>query len=209
MQHRLAQLPSRSVKTPSLIQATAFRLAPKQRPVPVLQGFQMRQQAICYDTSERYFLSTDSITYYSNDPVLTPDGHVLLSGEYAKWNGDWDYKGYLLKADQKGNVVWLRTYDSLHHQEPFHFINYQKVLSLKDGTVFLAGRTNNRQGENYDIIFTKLDANGDVIWNRLYKSRLWTPGNGSADYWVPHETKEDPFTGDIYVSAAFWGEGAA
>lgn len=205
--NRLAQVPSLFTSNHTPLQASSYAYRKRGIGSPVPNPSSRLQEARCSDTSERFFLVRDSVSFYTNSPALTKDGHVLISGEYSKWNGYSDDKAFLLKTDQKGNVIWLKTYDSLHHVAPYHYINYQKVLELKDGSIFLAGRTNSQTGENDLIIFTKTDAQGNLIWSRLYKSRLWTRGNGSADYWAPHEVKEDPASGDIYISAAFWDSG--
>ncbi|TCJ17706.1 gliding motility-associated C-terminal domain-containing protein [Flaviaesturariibacter flavus] len=204
--HLLAQLFSPRTYTPAPLTAArgGMRRGKALRQAAPVAG-PGRFAAVCSDTSSRVFLQTDSITFYSNDPYLTRDGHILLSGQYSKWNGTLTNKGFMQKTDQKGNTVWLHTYDSLRSLQRYNYINYTKVLELRDGSLFLVGRTNRTSGSNDDIIFTKTDAQGNIIWTKLYKSRLWPrAGNGSSDYWVPHEVKEDPQTGDIYISNTFW-----
>ena len=169
------------------------------------------QQVSCMDTSERFFLKNDSIVFYTYDPTLSADGHVLLSGEYIKWvasEGYQDAKGFVMKTDQKGNIIWLHTYDTLANHSPHHFLSYYKIKELKNGSILLVGLTSKHDETlNDPVIITKIDPSGNMIWSKTYKSRFWTNGDGSADYYVAHEIQEDPQTADIYISGKFWGAG--
>jgi gliding motility-associated-like protein len=81
------------------------------------------------------------------------------------------------------------------------------MTELSDGSIILAGNTNNYATENDDVIITKLTTNGDIIWNKIYKSRFWGNGNGSTDYFYIQQIKSDPVSGEIYFCGPFWTEG--
>ena len=205
--HSISQLRVRNFQNREFIQSPQ-RLPPvTSLPSAYTSSIERLQQTLCYDTSERFYLKNDSIVFYTYDGQVSKDGNLLISGEYAKWSGDWDYKGFLLKTDPKGNIIWLNTYDSLYHTMPFHQISYYKMQELKDGSIFLIGITYNYQTQNEDVICTKTDASGNIIWSKIYKSRLWTFGSGSADYYYAQQIKEDPKTGEIYICGKFWGVG--
>lgn len=163
------------------------------------------EQSVCYAISGRNFLFQDSILMYTGDPSLTADGNVIVSGEYA------DYStlplvsagGFCMKTDLQGNIIWAKLFDSAVHKK-FGYINYTKSLELSDGSILLAGRTSNDIYVNADFILTKLDKNGNLIWTKTYQSRLWQGFNGSGDYFVLNDLKEDKSTGDIYFVGSHW-----
>jgi gliding motility-associated-like protein len=164
------------------------------------------QATTCYDSSSRFFLRKDSTTYYVADYKRLSDGNLLLSGEYLN---DYDYfknKGFLMKCDEKGNIFWTRLYDSLNHVN-YSFIDYYKILELKDNSLIAAGSTLNSQTGNHDLIITRTDKNGNLLWSKIYKSRLWTNGNGSADYYYISQMIQDQQSGDVYITGSHWVEG--
>jgi gliding motility-associated-like protein len=91
------------------------------------------------------------------------------------------------------------------NQHPFHV----QVIELKDGSLVMVGRTNNPVTGNDDIIVTKTTNAGVIIWNKTYKSRLWTSGNSSTAYFSVQEIKQDPYSGDLFICGNFWRQGRA
>lgn len=155
---------------------------------------------ICHDTSERFFLRNDSIAFYGTDPLETADGNILLCGEYGVLKPPYANSGFLMKLGYDGQVLWYKTYDSLNRSNT-HFIDYYKMVELNDGSIFLAGTTDNQTTGHHDLILTKTDNSGNLIWSKVYQSRLWataTKGNGTMDKYYIQQIKQDPYTGNVY-----------
>ncbi|MFT3909332.1 MAG: gliding motility-associated C-terminal domain-containing protein [Ferruginibacter sp.] len=168
-----------------------------------------KTNSICHDTSGRIILINDTVVYYTKDPYPTADGNYLLSGQYILNLPPYTKGGgFLLKFDINGNILWHKIYDSLNNTG-YNFLNYYNVMELRDGSIFLAGSTNNQITGNDDLVFTRLDNAGNLVWSKVYKSRLWGNGSGSADYYYVQQMKEDPVTGEIYITGPFWVAGSS
>jgi hypothetical protein len=160
----------------------------RSRPKSYVNEF-FRQTATCYDTSRRFYLANDSLFFYPRDPVVTKDGNLLITGQCGKKNPPYYNGGFLIKTDTYGNVLWGHIYDSLGHKG-YSYVNYVQVIELNDGSLAMVGRTNNPVTGNDDIIVTKTTSAGVIIWNKSYKSRLWTSGNSSTAYFSVQEIKQ-------------------
>lgn len=180
--------------------------APAQR-VNSLSDFIQRTNSICYDTSSRFFLDNDSLIFYVQHPVRARDGNLFICGQYTNYT-DGNGGGFVMKCDNNGNLIWDRLYDSADAVN-MHYFNFHHTLELQDGSILLAGYTNNEVNGNDDLVLIRTNANGAVIWNKRFYSRFWTNGNGSADYFYFQEVKQDPFTGDIYFIGPHWTDGKA
>jgi hypothetical protein len=163
---------------------------------------------ICFDTSERFFIQNDTITYYTRSPYKTKDGNLLLVGEYATYSASAGLHsgGSLMKVDEKGNIIWSRLYDSSATKTPW-YLYYYRVIELADGSIVMAGGINNNIADNDDFIVTKTNSVGQITWSKTYTSRFWGRGHGSADYFRMQQIKQDPSTGDIYICGTFWVSG--
>lgn len=164
-------------------------------------------QTICYDTSSRYYFKSDSAELYSYTPVATRDGNLLVSGLYSLRNNSNKDGAYLMKMDYRGNILWCKVYDSTNHLG-YSTINFNHITELADGTLMLGGVTNDLVTQNYNLLLMHTDANGNILWHQSYKSRVWTPGHGSSDYFYIQQMKQDPYnTGSLYVCGPFWADG--
>jgi gliding motility-associated-like protein len=180
------------------------KLQIKKKPVPNLS---QRPNTTCYDSSGRSFLVKDSVHLYVHGVSKTSNGLLLISGTFSDWHGNVTRnKAYVLKSDESGNVLWAKTYDSLNHLS-YSTIYYYKTLELQSGNLILVGKTNNLITSNEDLLVTKTDNAGNIIWSKTYKSTVWTNGNGSADYYYAQQIKEDLQTGDVYLTGPHWARG--
>jgi gliding motility-associated-like protein len=192
---------------------TALRSRQKLASIQQLPTIGNRQTSplseVCYTISGRDFLYQDSLILWTGDPTFTADGNVIVSGEFA------DYStagigsvlidgGFCMKTDMEGNVIWAKLYDSTAHTD-FDYMNYFKSIELRNGSILLAGRTTNKFSKNDDFVLTMLDNNGNIIWLKTYESKFWQGFNGSGDYFLLQDLKEDPTTGEIYFVGAHWG----
>lgn len=182
---------------------TPFRKNPLPKP------YQQRPENLssCIDTSSRTILFKDSTHFFMTFPSKTRDGNFITSGEYYNyWQTANPDMGYAMKFDPYGNVLWANTYDSAGHAL-YQLINYYNSLELADGSILLTGTTVDHASENDDIIITKLNAGGQIIWTKTYYSRVWTHGNGSADAFFVQSIKQDPLNGNIYITSPSWAMG--
>ncbi|MBC8034490.1 MAG: gliding motility-associated C-terminal domain-containing protein [Chitinophagaceae bacterium] len=186
-------------RSPKIQNSQGSASTPVQRSAPTA--------AYCYDTSGRFFLLKDSMVYWSEATTLAADGKILISGEYRINKPPYNLTGgYLMKCNDTGAVDWIQHYDSSNHIG-YSYIAYYRVTELKDGSILMAGITPNDVSDNDDIILTRVDNAGNIIWSQTYNSRFWTRGRGSADYFYIQELKQDPFTTDVYLTATHWALG--
>lgn len=167
------------------------------------QGYNL-PGTLCHDTSARFFLKNDSLTFYTRDPYKTADGNLLLTGLFYSLLPTYHQGGYLMKTDYDGNMLWLKTYDTINPMT-LNSIDYFRVLELRDGSILLAGWSNTRSSIDPDLIITKTDKSGNLIWSKVFKSNLWgSGGTGTSGSYYVQQMKQDPFTGDVYLAGPFW-----
>jgi gliding motility-associated-like protein len=184
---------------------SAYKPSHQQR--NILSSARTAGGANCQDTSSRIAIVKDSIHFYVTNPATTRNGDLLVSGEYYNyWDTVSSSKGFLIRTDKYGHVRWAKLYDSLNHVN-YHYLNYYNLIELNDGSILLAGSSTDRSSENDDMVLTKVDANGNIIWSREYYARTWQRGNGSADWFYIMQMKQDAATGDIYLSSGSWAGG--
>lgn len=167
----------------------------------------------CNDTSGSFYYRKDSTVFYVGDMVPASDGSIMMCGQCSEISQNGGIyrntdRGYLMKCDSAGNVKWIRLYDSVITKQ-FDYINYTKLTELRDGSWIMGGYTPASDGSyNTALIFTRTDAEGGIIWSKVFKSKLWTTGNGSGSYYDLRAIKQDvPGDGDVYVSGSHWSEG--
>ena len=174
-----------------------------QVPTPSSINNFTKVSSICQDTSSRFFLRNDTLTYYPKSPVVTADGNLLISGIYfvrlPPFNKN---RAFLMKCTPAGDVIWNKAYDSLN-QVSQGFINYLKILELQDGSIVLGGVSGYAPNGNVQLLLTKTDPTGNIIWSKIYTSRLWGNGSGSSDYYFLQQLKQDSSSGDIYLAGSF------
>lgn len=102
--------------------------------------------------------------------VLTPDGDLVVGGATAvlgAGNNTW-----LRKYAPTGDVLWTRTYDGAASSNDAT----QAVAVTADGYIYAAGHEA-APGESNNIWLGKYDADGNLLWSRLYSGAA-----GGADY---------------------------
>jgi len=109
------------------------------------------------------------------DMIINSHGEIFLSGESnsnasgEKTESNYGYSNiWVLKLDAQGNIIWDKTIGS----EGF---NSRGRLSIDNNIVYVIAssedfssgtQTENTNGE-YDIWVTRLDNNGNIIWDRM------------------------------------------
>ncbi|MEW6365018.1 MAG: hypothetical protein AB1714_10310 [Acidobacteriota bacterium] len=94
----------------------------------------------------------------------TKDGGYIVAG-YVSPKSSWDYQALVMKLDKNGNIVWQKTYGG---QESLA----RSIQQTTDGGYIVAIEVYYTQSYGQgDIWLLKLDANGNITWQKKYGSR--------------------------------------
>jgi predicted secreted protein len=102
----------------------------------------------------------------ANSIQETSDGGFIVAGETQSFGaGSSDY--WVLKLDADGNVIWQKAYggDSVEVA--------RSIQETSDGGFIVAGRTYSYGASNYDGWVLKLDASGNVDWQKTYEGSYY------------------------------------
>lgn len=91
--------------------------------------------------------------------IRTNDGNYVISGLCGE--SIYDRSGFLIKLNQYGDTMWCKEYE-------YFDWNKVDVVQSNDGTYALLGSTNSLGAGWSDIIFTKVDQNGNEIVTKTY-----------------------------------------
>lgn len=92
---------------------------------------------------------------------VTPDGGYVIAGNASSF-GSGSFDAWCLMLDASGAPVWQRTYGG-----PSYDI-FAAVRATGDGGCVVAGYTSSFGAGAFDAWCTKLDAYGNVIWQKTY-----------------------------------------
>ncbi|MFQ5343267.1 MAG: hypothetical protein ACE5F6_17140 [Anaerolineae bacterium] len=147
----------------------------------------------------------------------TADGGYVVSGSTDSY-GDPNGEAWILKLDQFGNIEWQKTYGGTGDE---YIID---IKQTGDGGYIGAGWTTSFGAGQMDFWVLKLDANGNIEWEKTYggtrREQGWSVepttdggyivaggtlsfGAGGADYWV----LKLGANGDIEWQRAYGGNG--
>jgi len=171
----------------------------------------------------------------ANSIAITPDGGYVVAGESESSDGDvssskGDNDYWIVKLDAFGGLEWERSYGGSHYDVA------NSIAITSDGGYVVAGTSQSGDGDRsegkgiYDVWIIKLDAFGEIEWERSYGSHAEdgansiaiTPdggyvvagqnrastgdvgeNNGRYDYWI---LKLDAF-GDLEWERSYGGSG--
>jgi predicted secreted protein len=91
----------------------------------------------------------------------TSDDGYILAGE-TKSFGAGDYDAWVLKLDASGNTAWQKTYGGSMYDMA------SSIQQTSDGGYILAGNTDSFGAGGRDTWILKLDASGNVAWQKTY-----------------------------------------
>jgi len=111
---------------------------------------------------------------YANSVAATPDGGFLLAG-YTFGNSQ--NSSWILKTDASGNQQWQKKLNEGTNSQAV------SILSNEDATFLVLGYTT---GAGLDGLVTKVDANGNILWVKLY-------GGSGDDYFTSAVKTTDGF----------------
>ncbi len=127
------------------------------------------------DTSFNYWVKTyggsgdDRIT----DIKVLPDGSMIMVGSTTSF-GAGDRDVWVLRLDKNGNVKWQKTYGGSKR-------DWASAVALApNGDVIVAGVTDSFGAGGDDVWVLRLDANGNVKWQKTYGGSKWDEANAVA-----------------------------
>jgi hypothetical protein len=98
---------------------------------------------------------------YTSPVQQTLDGgYIVVGWTYSFGNGGVDL--WLFKLDENGDIVWQKTYGGTGNEYGWF------VQQTSDGGYIVVGETTSSGAGNADAWVIKLDANGNVTWQKTY-----------------------------------------
>jgi hypothetical protein len=88
------------------------------------------------------------------------DGGYIFTGQTTSTGTPGDT--YLVRTDANGNSLWTKTYGGSNNDEG------KFVLANSDGTFTISAETNSNAQADSNVQVMKVDANGSVIWSKIY-----------------------------------------
>jgi uncharacterized delta-60 repeat protein len=96
----------------------------------------------------------------------TSDGGYIVAGKTTSFGAGGD-DFWVLKLDSSGNIQWQKTYGGTSDDEAY------SIQQTTDGGYIVAGRTWSFGTGDDDAWVLKLDANGNVVWQKTYGGTSW------------------------------------
>jgi hypothetical protein len=97
----------------------------------------------------------------ATDMCKTSDGGYAIAGyTYSFGAGGTDF--WLIKVNATGDVQWNKTYGGTGNDQPYF------VAQTNDGGYALTGQTNSTGAGDLDIWLVKVNATGNMQWNKTY-----------------------------------------
>ena len=120
------------------------------------------------------------------------EGYIVAAQTYSFGAGSSDI--WVFKLDANGNVTWQKTYGGEGREYPW------SIQQTTDGGYIVAGTTPSFGAGENDLLLLKLDANGNVTWQKTYG------GAGDEHANVIQQTQDGGYV--VVVDSASFGNGS-
>ncbi|HLG33522.1 MAG TPA: T9SS type A sorting domain-containing protein [Bacteroidia bacterium] len=127
--------------------------------------------------SRRWNLGNDESVF---SVLATPDSCFIVTG-FTFGSTTLSRDGFILKADDSGNIVWAQRTDHNGSSNTFH-----SVRQTEEKLIF-SGRSAGGTGGQYDMYMCLTDASGNILWGRTYGGSNWDWG------WHADQTSDGGF----------------
>ncbi|MFC1549998.1 T9SS type A sorting domain-containing protein [Candidatus Neomarinimicrobiota bacterium] len=112
----------------------------------------------------------------STSLVKTSDDGYLLVGYSDSFNDGSNKDIYVVKVDEEGNEVWTETYGGNGGESA------SEVINTSDGGYAIVGKTDSKGAGGQDIWLLKLNANGNLDWDKTYGGSDRDGGSDVAEF---------------------------
>lgn len=132
---------------------------PYTAPGPIVTSFFLLKTD---PTGKLLWLETYDSSRYNNSALVVPaaDGGYMVALQIGSVFLDVDI--LLVKIDQVGRVVWEKRLSREGNQVG------QSLATTHDGGYIIVGSTGYTSGENGKVFLIKMNASGDVLWEKTY-----------------------------------------
>jgi len=96
--------------------------------------------------------------------IQNNEGNYIAVGSSRVWNinGGGQTKGWIVKIDLNGNIIWSITTDD----RPYDV--FKSIVETTDGNYIVAGETYNQDTQSLDASVIKFDSLGNIIWDKVF-----------------------------------------
>ena len=109
----------------------------------------------------------------ANAVAIDDNGDVVVAG-YTRSFGSSGYNFWVLRLDANGNVKWQKTYGGRRDDKAY------AVALAQNGDVIVVGYTKSFGAGGADAWVLRLDANGNVKWQKTYGGSDWDEAHAVA-----------------------------
>jgi hypothetical protein len=113
---------------------------------------------------------------YADDILETEDHNYMVLGSSWVPNGDTGYDVWLMKLNDRGELIWEKKYDRSNSDHGW------SLVRVKDGGFLLVGETDHARDDEIWII--KTDDDGTLLWDTAFEGRGFSVQQTSDDGFI-------------------------
>jgi hypothetical protein len=150
----------------------------KMHPAVVSKKYSLKRSlnnVLCIDTSFVRLLNTYASQIFVSKATPTADGGVLIPAVIydttLKPQYTWRSTALLIRADDMGNVTWMKQFDN-SDQGMLSTFSFNNAFELPGKDIICVGNLDTTSGGNQsNAVIYRLDKDGNIIWrNALHNS---------------------------------------
>lgn len=145
--------------------------------------------------SQTPFGKTYHFGYYdgAGSIIETEEGDILMLGSTSPTKDLSDEDFLLIKTDETGNEVWMKTYGGTEREES------SGLIETRDGGFLLLGYTRSFGSGGEDIYLVKTDRNGRQLWQKTFGGT----GNDRGTAMIMNRAGGYVFTGYTHTATGY------